>query len=178
MAIRELPVERLDDVRGLRDALRSHHAQLPTPPGFVPRDEESSWQDWRAGAAEGLEDGTAAILVSEADDGTFDGFAHVVELPPAARAVLEPTGPHGELRVLVVAESARGRGVGAALTDAASDWLRARGVVAMQILVRASNDDARRFYARRGAVDFYVATVTDLASASAARPDQRSRNQR
>ena len=165
MAIRELTADRLDEVRELRDTLRTHHGALPGPPGYALRDAEGAWRDWRATAAEGLADGTAAVLVSEADDGTFDGLAHVVVLPNASRPILEPTGPHGELKVLVVAERARGRGIGEALNAEAARWLRARGVIAMHTAVRSTNEDARRFYARTGAVDYYVVTVTDLTGA-------------
>lgn len=166
MAIRELPVERLDEVRELRLALHGHHGALPGPPGYAMRDPEDAWQDWRATAAESLTAGTGAVLVHEASDGTLAGLAYVVVLPESSRPILEPTGPHGELKVLVVADGARGQGIGEALNAEAARWLRARGVIAMHTAVRSSNEPARRFYARTGAVDYYVVTVTDLAPPS------------
>lgn len=166
MAIRELPVDRLDEVRELRLALHGHHGALPGPPGYALRAADDAWRDWRATAAESLTTDTGAVLVHEADDGTPDGLAYVVVLPDAARPILEPTGPHGELKVLVVADGARGRGIGEALNAEAARWLRARGVIAMHTAVRSTNEDARRFYARTGAVDYYVVTVTDLTGAT------------
>lgn len=166
MAIRELSADRLDEVRELRLTLHAHHGALPGPPGYALRDADDAWQDWRATVAEGLAAGTGAVLVHQADDGTLDGLAHVVVLPTESRPILEPTGPHGELKVLVVADGARGRGIGEALNAEAARWLRARGVIAMHTAVRSSNEDARRFYARTGAVDYYVVTVTDLTRRS------------
>lgn len=49
-----------------------------------------------------------------------------------------------------VAPSYRGRGVGAALFEAAADWSRARGAVGMRIETQAINVPACRFYAARG----------------------------
>ncbi|MGJ9416843.1 GNAT family N-acetyltransferase [Massilia sp. CMS3.1] len=49
-----------------------------------------------------------------------------------------------------VAPEARGKGVAAALLDAALDWARARGARAMALGVVCGNDAARRLYERAG----------------------------
>lgn len=145
-------------------ALRDHHLTLPEPPGFAPRDAAEMWTEWRKAAMLAVTFGDEAVLVSGEDEfGPWDGLAHVALLPKGPRPMLEPTGRHGELKVLVVADEARARGVGAELTDAAAAWLRARDVVAMQISVRATNEDALRFYRRRGGVDTFVTLIEDLS---------------
>ena len=59
-------------------------------------------------------------------------------------------GPLGELRDLVVAKAARGRGVGRALVAAVRDELAVRGASGVRLNVLAGNDDALRFYRRCG----------------------------
>jgi GNAT superfamily N-acetyltransferase len=58
--------------------------------------------------------------------------------------------PAGYVSILVVRDDAAGRGVGGRLLDAAESWAAARGYKTLQLDVFASNDPARRFYARRG----------------------------
>jgi ribosomal protein S18 acetylase RimI-like enzyme len=53
---------------------------------------------------------------------------------------------------LVVAEPARGAGVGSALLDAVDHALGALGITGLVIGVMEGNDDARRLYERRGLV--------------------------
>jgi ribosomal protein S18 acetylase RimI-like enzyme len=55
-----------------------------------------------------------------------------------------------EVQTLVVAASARGAGVGAALMDAAESELAQRGVGGMFVGVIGSNENALRFYRRQG----------------------------
>ncbi len=59
----------------------------------------------------------------------------------------------GDIANVAVAEEWRGRGVGAALLDAALARARARGVGALHLEVRASNAVARALYASRGFVE-------------------------
>lgn len=160
----ELTPGRLGEVRELRLALRDHHAALPEPPGFAVRDAEAMWTDWRKAALMAVTFGDAAVFVSGEDEfGPWDGFAYVELLPPGPRPMLEPTGRHGELKVLVVADDARGQGIGAALTDAAAAWLAGKGAVAMQVSVRATNEGALRFYRDRGAVEGFVTLLEPIS---------------
>ncbi|MDQ4048324.1 MAG: GNAT family N-acetyltransferase [Actinomycetota bacterium] len=57
-----------------------------------------------------------------------------------------------DVETLAVAPEARGQGVGTQLMDAVERELLERGVRAFRVLVIARNDDARRFYERRGMV--------------------------
>lgn len=63
---------------------------------------------------------------------------------------------HGHLGMIAVVKEAEGRGVGAALLQAADDWARAQGYAALTLNVFAGNDRARRVYERAG---FTVETV-------------------
>ena len=81
------------------------------------------------------------LLVARAGDGLRAGLAWVM----AGRLL---TGA-GYLRLLVVHEDHRGRGLGARLLEAAETWVRARANQ-MFLLVTTDNADARRFYERAG----------------------------
>ncbi len=55
-------------------------------------------------------------------------------------------GHRGWVYYLAVRADEQHRGVGAALMAAAEEWLRARGCVKVQLMVRRDNDLARSFY--------------------------------
>jgi GNAT superfamily N-acetyltransferase len=57
---------------------------------------------------------------------------------------------HGHIGILVVAGDAEGRGVGAALLDAAERWARARAHGCLTLNVFDANQRARRLYERGG----------------------------
>ena len=79
-----------------------------------------------------------------------------------ARAVLvsgdvgEPTGfvtcRDEKIDLLAVAESVRGRGLGALLTNGAKHWFATNGVRRVSVLARAQNEPAIRLYKRCGFV--------------------------
>ena len=56
----------------------------------------------------------------------------------------------GWVYYLAVAQDQRGRGLGRALLTAAEDWLRARAVPKLMLLVRPDNEQVRGFYAAVG----------------------------
>jgi len=56
----------------------------------------------------------------------------------------------GYLSIIAVAEITAGKGIGRLLMKTAEDWARAQGYPALLLDVFASNDTARRFYARAG----------------------------
>ena len=152
--IHELAPDDLDRAYALRKALHDHHATLPDVPGYRVRPFEQAWAQWRAGVGAVVRDGHGVVFVHvPADTEEPDGLVYLHDLDPASlvRPMVEPTGPHVELSTLVVAESARNSGVGGRLSDRGAQWARERGAVALQIRVRASNVDALRLYARRGA---------------------------
>jgi ribosomal protein S18 acetylase RimI-like enzyme len=61
-----------------------------------------------------------------------------------------PTGLRGWIEDVVVDESARGTGVGEALTSAAIEEARRRGVRSLDLTTRPTRDAANRLYARLG----------------------------
>jgi ribosomal protein S18 acetylase RimI-like enzyme len=61
-----------------------------------------------------------------------------------------PTGLRGWIEDVVVHESARGAGVGEALTRAAIDEAKRRGVRSLDLTTRPSRDAANRLYTRLG----------------------------
>ena len=61
-----------------------------------------------------------------------------------------PTGLRGWIEDVVVDESARGTGVGEALTLAAIDEARRRGIRSLDLTTRPTRDAANRLYARLG----------------------------
>ena len=135
------------------------------PPGYRLRPFERAWQEWRENVIDLLAVERAVVFVHRSDGtGAPDGMAYLHELDPASlvRPILEPTGPHVELSTLVVADTARGGGIGGALADAGDAWARGRGAVALHVRVRASNVDARRLYLRRGAEPAFDGLVQPL----------------
>jgi len=75
---------------------------------------------------------------------------------PAGFAFLEPAVDYftgqadGHIGMVAVAETAEGKGVGAALMRAAEDWARRNGYPRLHLNVFAGNDRARRIYERTG----------------------------
>jgi ribosomal protein S18 acetylase RimI-like enzyme len=59
-------------------------------------------------------------------------------------------GHRGWVYYLAVAPDRRRSGLGAYMMTAAEDWLRARGVPKIQLMVREGNEDALAFYAALG----------------------------
>ena len=57
---------------------------------------------------------------------------------------------HGHIGILIVAEAAEGRGVGAALMHAAEEWARSRGHATLTLNVFEGNRRARTLYERSG----------------------------
>jgi ribosomal protein S18 acetylase RimI-like enzyme len=62
-------------------------------------------------------------------------------------------GAHASIYQVWVAPEARGRGVGAALLDAAITWARARKAAEVRLDVTAGDGAAARLYRRMGFVD-------------------------
>lgn len=92
-------------------------------------------------------------IVAQDQNGRVLGWAHVVP-----RLQLEHE-PYAELAGLVVDESVRSGGVGAALLDAAEGWARARGFAMMLVRSRVTRERAHRFYEREGYERFKESAV-------------------
>jgi GNAT superfamily N-acetyltransferase len=87
---------------------------------------------------------TSRVLVAEDASGRVVGWLHV-----AARTQLtEDT--CAEILGLVVDESARGGGIGAALVRAAEGWAHTAGCTRVRVRSRDTRERAHRFYEREG----------------------------
>ena len=109
-------------------------------PDHLWRGDADMLREWASGANE-----NCLVNVARDDDGSILGVAMVTLRPE-----LLSHSPSAHLEVLVVAESAEGRGVGTALLEAAETGAREHGARSMSLHVFASNTRARRVYERAG----------------------------
>ena len=59
-------------------------------------------------------------------------------------------GHRGWIYYLAVARDHQGKGIGSELMRTAEEWLRGRGAVKVQLMVRSHNDSVSRFYEKAG----------------------------
>jgi ribosomal protein S18 acetylase RimI-like enzyme len=71
----------------------------------------------------------------------------------AATVMVGHDGHRGWLYYLAVAPASRRRGLGRRMVQEAERWLRARGAVKVQLMIRDGNPDAVGFYERLGYED-------------------------
>lgn len=88
-------------------------------------------------------EGRAAVFVAE-EDGAVTGWMHVFGVHNVESDAF------AEIGGLVVDESARGHGVGAALVAAAEEWAVQAGYPALRVRSNVVRAEAHRFYERRG----------------------------
>jgi GNAT superfamily N-acetyltransferase len=131
-----------------RDFLRSLDDRLIADVA-VPGVGRTELQRFQAGyTAAALDKPEAETLVAVDAAGASLGYAHL--RPDEDFLTGEPA---GYVSILVVRDDAAGRGVGGKLLDAAEAWTARRGYKTLQLDVFASNETARRFYARRGFIE-------------------------
>jgi ribosomal protein S18 acetylase RimI-like enzyme len=101
------------------------------------------------------DDAWAARLAAPALGAYQQGWPFAAELDgtPVGLSWVKMEGASASLYQVWVASEARGRGVGAALLDAAITWARARGAQALHLGVTAGDGAAARLYRRTGFVD-------------------------
>ena len=92
------------------------------------------------------------VYVAESVAGAVIGWVHVHLTRYLA------TDLRGELAGLIVAATARSRGIGAQLLGAAEAWTRAQGAELLSLRSNVTRKDAHRFYERLG----YTVTKTSL----------------
>jgi ribosomal protein S18 acetylase RimI-like enzyme len=145
IAVRRAGPGEVDAVEPLYRALHAHHLEIAQVP--VVEDPDTSWRLRRAWYAEKLEQGALLWIAERA--GRPVGYA-LVELHRG----LDDTWPVGdryaELVSLSVEPGGRGRGIGGRLMDALDGELEAAGIADLMVGVLAGNEDAVRFYTRRG----------------------------
>jgi hypothetical protein len=76
--------------------------------------------------------------------GMFDGDALV------ASAMVGHDGHRGWVYYVAVAPEVRRQALGRQIMESAEDWLRDRGAVKVQLMVRATNSEVLEFYGRTG----------------------------
>jgi ribosomal protein S18 acetylase RimI-like enzyme len=139
--------ERLEALAPLYAAMHCHHRGTTWAP-LVP-DDAAAWAARREVYARHLAEGDGFLVVSDRD-GEAVGYAFVL-LNPAPDDTFSLSGAGlAEVYSLSVLPGQRGGGIGGALMDAVEAELEVRGIRDVSLAVMAENDDALRFYARRG----------------------------
>ena len=144
----------LDALESLWIALHRHHRTVVPSAAMLVDDDSVSWSRRRALYGGWMETGDALVLVARRG-GAPVGYAvaHLQDGPDDTFAV---GARYAELYSLSVAPEGRGGGVGTALMDALDERLDELGIVDLSIGVMARNEDAIRFYRKRGLVPVEV----------------------
>lgn len=137
------------------------HALLDPTVYRVP-DPEKVREHFAARLAE--DDSDSVVLVAVIDD-MVRGLAEIaIDPEPSADQILLPLlSAHVHV---VVAEQARGLGLGAALVEAAQAWAAGRGVRQLVAGIQSDNGAALGFYGSRGYRDNAVIRIKDLPESS------------
>ena len=140
----------LDALEPLWIALHRHHRTVVPSTAMLVDDDSVSWSRRRALYRGWMATGDALVLVARRG-GAPVGYAvaHLQDGPDDTFAV---GARYAELYSLSVAPEARGGGVGTALMDTLDERLAELGITDLSIGVMAGNEDALRFYRRRGLV--------------------------
>jgi ribosomal protein S18 acetylase RimI-like enzyme len=96
------------------------------------------WNDPAADIALARRGPNSAILIGR------DGDALI------ASALVGHDGHRGWVYYVAVDPARRGKGFGRAIMNAAEDWLRARGIEKLQLMVRGDNNRVQAFYGSLG----------------------------
>jgi GNAT superfamily N-acetyltransferase len=114
-------------------------ALLATQLGYPTRADEAE-----ARLREAVDRPDGAVLVAEDEDGAVIGWIHVFA---AHRIEAEP---FAEIAALVVDETRRGRGTGAALVEAALEWAGRHGFRNLRVRSNVVRERTHAFYERLG----------------------------
>jgi GNAT superfamily N-acetyltransferase len=88
-----------------------------------------------------LESEGSTVFLAVTDDGAVHGLASV-----ARHATIHADAPVAYITALVTAATARGKGVGRALVDAAERWARQKGCAKLTVTSAEHRADAHAFY--------------------------------
>ncbi len=138
--------EKISEIEPLYRALHRHHREVATSP--LVEDEDLSWSR-RATWYLGMLDGEAGFMVLARRDQTPVGYA-VVEIHRGPDDTWPVGECYAEVQSLAVSPGERGSGVGSRLMDTVDAELARRGIHDLAVGVLAGNEDAIRFYERRG----------------------------
>jgi ribosomal protein S18 acetylase RimI-like enzyme len=106
------------------------------------------WNDPRADALRALEGSQSTVLA-----GRLDGQL-------IATAMIGHDGHRGAVYYLAVAAEHRGKGHGSAMMRAGEDWVGARGIRKMNVMIRSENAEMTKFYRAIGYQPNPVLVVT------------------
>ena len=148
----------LDVLRPLWLALRDHHGSI-TPDWGPVRSDDESWARRRADYEKWLAEPDAFAFVAHRGHRAV-GYALVTVNPGSPTWAAADRA--GYVETLSVAPEERGKGTGAALLRATHDRLEQLGVDHVELTVVSANEDARRFYAREGYEEVFVAVRRKL----------------
>ena len=138
----------LDALEPLWIALHRHHRTVVPSAAMLVEDDSVSWSRRRVLYRGWMATGAALVLVARRG-GAAVGYAvaHLQDGPDDTFAAR-----YAELYSLSVAPDARSGGVATALMDTLDERLAELGIADLSIGVMAGNEDALRFYRRRGLV--------------------------
>ena len=105
-----------------------------------------------------IDDADSCVFVAE-DDGAVVGYIYAA-LEPMSWMELRAAG--GIVHDVLVAESARHRGVATSLMRAAIDWLREHGAPQVVLMTAAKNETAHALFRRLGFRDTMTEMTLDL----------------
>lgn len=125
------------------DALIAMYEWLFVAPGHLP----PQWDPDRARAAlaEAMQSADSTVLVAETPEGLAGFVTAYLELNSVRY------GRRVWVEDLAVDPTARSRGIGNALLDAAKTWALGRGATHLELDTGLARTDAQRFYDRQGA---------------------------
>jgi ribosomal protein S18 acetylase RimI-like enzyme len=117
----------------------------------LPRDEDAIVALWRACGLVASYNDPAADLLFAKEGACSDVLVAEDETGGICGSVMVGHDGHrGWLYYVAAAPDARGRGIGRLMVQAAEEWLRERGVVKAQLLVRETNTPVIAFYENLG----------------------------
>ncbi len=123
--------------------LRTHHDFDPLR-FLTPPDQPESGYAWFLGTQ--MDEPDACVLVAEVD-GEVVGYVYAGLEPMSWKELRDAA---GFIHDVAVAETHRGRGIGASLVQRASDWLREQGAPRVLLWTAERNAAARRLFLRLG----------------------------
>jgi ribosomal protein S18 acetylase RimI-like enzyme len=140
--------ERIDELEELRLVLHEHHAAIaPTLAGAPARARPEAWALRRARYVEWLAEPGAFVAIARREGEAIGCAVVSVEGGYESWDAGERVGAVHDIAVL---PGARGEGVGGLLLDRVAAELAAAGISHYRLNVLIGNDDAFRFYERRG----------------------------
>jgi GNAT superfamily N-acetyltransferase len=145
--------EVVDELRPLWTALKHHHTAV-LPDEGRPRSDDESWAIRSANYREWIHEDDAFFTVARDPSGTPIAYAFTTLL--AAGSTWPTPARLGYVESLVVAESARGSGLGRCMLQAIWDQVQTVGATEIRLGVFAQNAGGLAFYAAVGFEPFEV----------------------